>query len=338
MIAATFIKPYSIKPLPFKIGKPNFGEVLVKVHKAGICGSDLAIVSGQHPRARPPMVVGHEFSGEIVELGNNDDNHLQIGSRVTVFPLLVCGNCYACRNKFSHVCSTLRLIGFDRTGGMAEYVTVPIDLIVPLPDNIDYEIGALIEPLAVCIHAISMSKVQVNDTVFILGAGPIGLLTAMLLRQKGVKRLYISDIDSFRLNIARDLGINALNSNDSDILCFANEQTEGNLADMVFEVAGVQSTADQMTKLVRPRGSIINVSVFKKAPVVDMRAVNFKELRVIGTRVYTREDYKKALQIAPNLPLNKIITHRLPLTEVESAFEVVFKQKQVCKILLDCSS
>ena len=86
MIAATFIKPYSIKPLPFKIGKPNFGEVLVKVHKAGICGSDLAIVSGQHPRARPPMVVGHEFSGEIVELGNNDDNHLQIGSRAHVDP------------------------------------------------------------------------------------------------------------------------------------------------------------------------------------------------------------------------------------------------------------
>ena len=336
MIAATFLKPYSIEPLTIETTKPSSGEALVRVHTAGICGSDLAIVSGQHPRAKPPLVIGHEFSGEIAELGANDGGHFQIGDRITLFPLLVCGVCYACRNDLSHVCSSLRLVGFDRTGGMAEYVTVPLELIVPLPDTVSYEVGALIEPLAVCVHAVNMSMVQVNDTVFVLGAGPIGLLTAMILQQKGIKNLYITDIDPFRLNIARTLDLCALNSKEIDILRFAADQTDGDLADIVFEVAGVQSTADHMTKLVRPRGTIVNVSVFKKAPVVDMRSVNFKELRIIGTRVYTKTDYQKALQIAPNLPLDKIISHRLPLTEVGTAFRTIFDQNKVCKVLLNC--
>jgi (R,R)-butanediol dehydrogenase / meso-butanediol dehydrogenase / diacetyl reductase len=333
MLSATFIGPYEIEARETEIPVPGHGEVLLKVYASGICGSDLAIVSGQHPRAKPPLVIGHEFSGAVTSLGAGPTGDFQIGDRVTLFPLLTCGTCYACRNGFSHVCASLRLIGFDRTGGMADYVVVPADLLVRLPADMTYETGALIEPLAVCIHAVSRTTVRPEDTVVVLGAGPIGLLTAMTLRSKGVEKIYVTDIDPFRLDIVRALRFEALDSSQSDIVAYIKDVTGGDMADRVFEVAGVQDSATQMTDLVRPRGTVVNVSVFKKQPMVDMRSVNFKELTIIGTRVYTPADYRTALDIAGTMPLREIVSHRLPLTEVAGAFKTIFNGDRVCKVL-----
>ena len=333
MLSATFQGPYKIEALETDIPSPGDGEVLVKVYASGICGSDLAIVSGQHPRAKPPLVIGHEFAGEVVSLGGGDTGEFQTGDRVTLFPLLTCGTCYACRNGFSHVCASLRLIGFDRNGGMADYVTVPVDLLVRLPNDMTYDVGALIEPLAVCIHAVGRTTVRKEDAVVVLGAGPIGLLTAMTLRSIGVEKLYITDIDPFRLDIARSLKFDAVDSSQTDIVEYIKAATNGDMADRLFEVAGVQASATQMTELVRPRGTIVNVSVYKKQPVVDMRSVNFKELTLIGTRVYTQDDYRIALDIAGAMPLDQIVSHRLPLTEVAGAFKTIFDGNQVCKVL-----
>lgn len=333
MKAATYLEPYRIEAQEAPVPTPGTGEALVKIYASGVCGSDLAIVSGRHPRATPPLIIGHEFAGEVVDVGDGDTGGIRVGDRVTLFPLLTCGACYACRNGFSHVCATLRLIGFDRHGGMADYVSVPADLLVPLPEGLSYETGALIEPLAVCIHAASMTTVQPEDTVAVLGAGPIGLLTAIVLRHQGVEKLCITDINPFRLDIARSLGFDALDGSETDIVSCIQDITNGDMADRVFEVAGVQATAGQMTELVRPRGTIVNVSVFKEPPAVDMRSVNFKELTIVGTRVYTRDDYRVALDIAGSLPLDPIVTHRLPLTEVSGAFKTIFDGDRVCKVL-----
>ena len=333
MLAATYLDAYKIEALETPIPKPGKNEALIKVFSCGICGSDLAIVSGKHPRAKPPLVIGHEFAGEVVELPKGADIDIKIGDSVTLFPLLTCGECYACRHGFSHVCKHLQLIGFDRNGGMAEYVSAPLDMLVKLPDFMSYETGSLIEPLSVCVHSVDMSPVTPADNTVVIGAGPIGLLTAMVLQHLGVENLYISDIDPFRIEIAKSIGLNAINSAEVDIVKYIEEITSGDFADIVFEVAGVQESARQMTELLRSRGTIINVSVFKNQPVVDMRAINYKELTVIGTRVYTMDDYRQAIEIAGELPLHKIVTHRLPLTNVSNAFDLYFSGKNVCKVL-----
>jgi threonine dehydrogenase-like Zn-dependent dehydrogenase len=154
-----------------------------------------------------------------------------------------------------------------------------------------------------------------------------------LVLSKGVEKIYVTDIDPFRLDIVRALRFEALDSSQSDIVAYIKDVTGGDMADRVFEVAGVQDSATQMTDLVRPRGTVVNVSVFKKQPMVDMRSVNFKELTIIGTRVYTPADYRTALDIAGTMPLGEIVSHRLPLTEVAGAFKTIFNGDRVCKVL-----
>lgn len=333
MLAATYLDAYKIEVLETPIPKPGENEALIRVFSSGVCGSDLAIISGKHPRAKPPLIIGHEFAGEVVELPQGARIDIKVGDKVTLFPLLTCGKCYACRHGFSHVCKTLWLVGFDRNGGMAEYVAVPQDMLVKLPESMSYEAGSMIEPLSVCVHSVSMSPVKPDDKVVVIGAGPIGLLTAMVLQHLDVAHVHITDIDPFRLKIADSVGLNALNSAEIDIVKYIEEITNGDFADIVFEVAGVQESARQMTELLRPRGTIVNVSVFKNQPVVDMRSINFKELTVIGTRVYTLDDFGRAIQIADELPLSKIVSHRLPLTEVPDAFNLFFSGQNVCKVL-----
>jgi len=333
MLAATYLDPNHIEPVETAITEPGKQEALVKIYSSGICGSDLTIVSGNHPRATAPLIIGHEFAGEIVELPPPDQSQFQVGDKVTLFPLLSCGHCYACRNGLGHVCSTLRVIGFDRNGGMAEFVNLPIDNLIKLPQTMSYEVGSLLEPLSVAVHAVNMVSIESGKKILVIGAGPIGLLIAMVLKYYDVKEVYITDINDHRLEIAASLGLDTINSLKTNILEYINDKTNGDLADIIFEVAGVQESARQMTELLRPRGSIVNVSVFKKQPVVDMRAVNFKELTIVGSRVYARDDFLKAIEISSQIPLAKIVTHRLPLTEVANAFNLFKEKENVCKVL-----
>jgi 2-desacetyl-2-hydroxyethyl bacteriochlorophyllide A dehydrogenase len=335
MLAATYLEKNKILAKSHPLPVPGTNEALVKVFSTGICGSDLAIVSGSHPRAKPPLIIGHEFAGEIIELSKPGKSNLRIGNKVTLYPLISCGDCYACRNGLSHVCSSLRVIGFDRDGGLAGYASLPIDMLVKIPDSMSYEEGSLIEPLSVAVHSINMKSVSPDDKILVLGAGPIGLLTAMVLKFQGIDDLYISDINNFRLQIAESLGLRTINSLDTDIYKFIQDTTNGDMTDIVFEVAGVQESAEQMIDLVRPRGTIINVSVFKKHPNIDMRSINFKELTVIGSRVYTRNDFEKAIDISSHLPLTEIVSHRLPLSDVSDAFRLHKEEENVCKVLLN---
>ena len=335
MMAAIYSEPNRIEIQEVRIPKTAIGDALIRVHSCGICGSDLAIVSGKHPRVTPPLIIGHEFSGEIVSINSDEKSNVQIGDEVVVYPLLSCGRCFACRNGFEHVCKDLRVIGFDRDGGMAEYIVLPLDKLIKLPGSFDLDIGPLIEPLSVCVHAISMIDLKPEYKIVVLGAGPIGLLTAMVLKHQGISNLHITDISSYRLQIARKLGLQALNTNEVNIVQYMEDATSGDMADIVFEIAGVPESARQMTDLVHPRGTIVNVSVFKNQPVVDMRGINFKELTIVGSRVYTRDDFKKAIQMAPELPLREIVTHRFPLSGVANAFQMLFNNENACKVLFN---
>jgi (R,R)-butanediol dehydrogenase/meso-butanediol dehydrogenase/diacetyl reductase len=187
------------------IPEPGIDEVLIKVSYAGICGTDIHIYHGKHPRAKGPLVMGHEFCGEIVKCPESSE--LNVGDFVTAEPLISCGTCFTCLSGHPHVCKTLGLYGIDANGAFAEYVTMPVKKVYKIPKEIKRQFGALIEPIAVAIHALRISNLKISDTVCILGGGPIGLLLALTSKAAGCKDVIICEMNSYRLELAKKYGI-----------------------------------------------------------------------------------------------------------------------------------
>jgi threonine dehydrogenase-like Zn-dependent dehydrogenase len=331
MLAARYLGPNRIDPV--QVPKPVVGdeEALIKVDACGFCGSDLGIVSGVHPRAKAPLTLGHEFCG-TVELIRSASAMFKRGDLVAAYPLISCGTCVACRIGASHVCHKLRLYGIDADGAMAEYVRLPVSSLLPLPKNMPPQVGAVVEPLAVAIHGVSLANLENTTSAVVMGAGPIGLLTALVARTRNLASVLISDILPSRLALAKRLGLNAVAA--GELKNIVEETTGGNGVDLIFECAGVPSTARDMTDLVRSRGTIVNLGVFKEPVEIDMQAINFKEIAILGSRVYTRPDFETAIELAATLPISKIVTHSFSLTEVQRAFDLFRQGLDVCKVLI----
>jgi 2-desacetyl-2-hydroxyethyl bacteriochlorophyllide A dehydrogenase len=276
--------------------------------------------------------VGHEFCGRVVEICG-DSAGIRVGDRVTLYPLISCGRCYVCRNGNPHVCRMLRLYGIDTEGGMAGFVKAPARQLIKIPESMQSAVGALLEPFAVGLHAVSRVSVRAGDTAVVLGGGPIGLITALSLRLAGVQRIFISELQPFRLQLARSLGFTAVNA--GGVAEVVRETTGGEGADVLFECAGYAPVALQMTDLVRPRGVIVNVGVFKKPVEVNLLAVNFKELSIVGSRVYAMSDFERAVELAPSVPLVELVTHQFPLARVTEAFATFKAGENVCKVLVE---
>ena len=269
------------------------GEVLIRVAYAGVCGSDMIIYQGVHPRAKAPLVMGHEFSG-IIEKG---DGAFPEGAPVTVYPLLSCGRCDPCNNGYTHVCNTLRLIGIDCDGGMAEYVKVPANTVHPLPAGFPLKLGAFVEPVAVGVHAVSRSGYQPGDTAVVYGAGPIGFCVASCLGYFGASRILIVETNPHRLDIARQLGFTVIDPTREDIRARVLEYTHGRNADLAFDCAAHPSVHGSILDILRVQGTGIVVGSYKKPAEVDLLKIEFKELKLVGTRVYTPRDFGVAIQM-----------------------------------------
>jgi threonine dehydrogenase-like Zn-dependent dehydrogenase len=332
MLAARYLGPDRIEPIDISIPTLSDGEVLVKVEACGFCGSDLGIVAGMHPRAKVPLTLGHEFCGTVEDV-RGGEGEFRPGDRVTACPLIACGNCFVCREGFPTACRNLRLYGIDFDGAMAEYVRLPFRSLLPIPEGMSPILGALVEPLAVAIRGVALASLAQARTIVVMGAGPIGLLTALVASARSSGTVLVSDILPSRLALASRLGLSAVSSGAQLRQC-VDAATNAEGADLLFECTGVPSAARQMTDLVRPHGTIVNLGVFKKPTEIDLQAVNFKELSIIGSRVYTREQFEEAIRMAQKLPISQIVTHTFPLREVRSAFEHFRAGKDSCKIIL----
>ena len=175
------------------------GEALIKVKYVGICGSDIAIYTGKNHRAKLPVIPGHELVGEITEISDEGKSDFKIGDRITVLPTLACEKCELCMGGKRHLCKSIHFIGIQTDGGYAEYVKVPVNNLYHLPDSLSFEKGVLVEPLAVAIHAVRLANVQIGDKALIIGAGPIGLLVAMIARLSGCLNVIISEVSPSRI-------------------------------------------------------------------------------------------------------------------------------------------
>ncbi len=297
------------------------GWALVKISHAGICGTDLNIYAGTHPRAKAPLIMGHEFSGTLVQ----DTPSLPSGTRVTAYPLLSCGECEPCRTGNSHVCNSLRLLGIDCDGGMAEYCACPIDTLIPLPDGCTDKVGAFIEPIAVTVHAIRETGYVPGDNAIVIGAGNIGLSTALTLRKFGAVDVVIAEFNPIRAKLAQDLGFEVVDSSKVDLASFAKEHCPAGGFDWVYDCAGVQAVAEILLDLVKVKGHIVIVASYKKAPTIPLFQGMTKEIDIRFCRVYRRKDFAIAAQLAADPSYAKILTHILPVDEAQKGFDLLFQ-------------
>ncbi len=318
---------------------PEPGYVQLRVSHCGICGTDLHLFHGNmDQRVTLPQVIGHESSGVIEAIGG-DTGDWKTGDRVTVRPLDPCGQCAACKRGFSHVCQKLKFIGIDAPGAMQSLWTVPAHTLHRLPDNLTLEHAALVEPIAVACHDVRLGEVASGEFAVVIGGGPIGALVALVAKNKGA-RVIVTEINPFRVSLLKKLGLEVYDPRSVDIAALVQSETNGAGADVVFEVSGAAAGAELMTKLPGVRGRIVMVAVFPKPVPVDLHKFFWREMRLIGTRVYEPMDFDEAIDLLANsaIPFRELITGVYPLDGLEKGLLQMEQGADVMKILIDCSA
>jgi (R,R)-butanediol dehydrogenase / meso-butanediol dehydrogenase / diacetyl reductase len=317
---------------------PAAGQVQIQVSHCGICGTDLHIFHGKMDhRVKLPQVIGHEMSGVITAVGEGVEAW-SAGDRVTVRPLDPCGACPACLAGHSHICMNLKFIGIDTPGAMQGLWTVPAHTLHRLPASLGFEHAALIEPLSVACHDVRLGEVKAGEFAVVQGGGPIGMLIALVAKLAGAQVL-VSEVNPFRLELARSFGVEAIDPRSADLVAAVNERTGGAGADVVFEVAGVPQSAEMMTRLPRTRGRIVVVAIYSQPVPVELFKFFWRELRMIGARVYEAQDFERAIEIAAagSLPLDGLITKVVPFEGLAGAFREMESGGDMMKVLVRCS-
>ena len=338
MRAAFFEGNQKIQVGPCVPLEPGEGQVQIRVAYCGICGTDLHLFHGAMAhRLRLPHVMGHEMSGTIAAVGGGVSGYGP-GDRVTVRPLDPCGHCPACRSGCSHICHNLKFIGIDTPGALQGLWTVPAHTLHRLPESVSMQLGAMVEPLAVACHDVRMGEVAEGHHVVVVGGGPIGVLVATVAQIRG-GRVLMAEINPFRLRLARELGIEAVDPREVDLPALVNERTAGAGADVVFEVSGSAAGAEMMTKLPRTRGRIVVVALFAEPPRVDLFRFFWRELKLAGARVYEPQDFEAAIALAASRQqcLERLITAVEPLDRLEASMRRMEGGGEVMKILIRCA-
>ncbi|WGK69104.1 alcohol dehydrogenase catalytic domain-containing protein [Candidatus Haliotispira prima] len=327
-------KHFSVSEGQEKAPRPT--EAKIRVAYCGICGTDLHIYHGKmDARTGHNRITGHECSGEIVELGR-DVTDFRVGDRVVVRPLASCGDCPACAAGHSHICHNLNFMGVDSEGAFQEYWTVPAKLLHRVPEKISLKQAALAEPLAVACHDVRLGEVKAGEYVVVLGGGPIGLLVALVARERGA-RVLVSEINSYRLGLARELGLEAANPKEQDLVQLVKRESGTAGADVVFEVTGTEAGAELMTQLPKTRGRIVVVAIYSFRPTVDLFGFFWRELHVCGARVYEAEDFEESLRLlAEGLAADTLISGVHPLGDLQATFEHLEADPRAMKTLIDC--
>jgi len=330
----------SIDLKPAEAPDLNPGQARINVAYCGVCGTDLHIYRGHmDQRVKFPQVIGHEMSGTVAEVAS-DVTTVTAGDPVVVRPLDPCGQCGACSSGNSHICYKLNFIGIDSAGAFQHSFVVPAHTLHKLPAGLDLRLAALIEPLAVACHDNRLGRVAPSENVVVLGGGPIGLLNAMVAQTKGARKIIVSEVNESRLKLAEELGFLTMNPIKDDVVKFVEAETDGKGADVVFEVSGAKSAIASMTDLAAARGRIVIVAIVPEPAPVNLFKVFWRELQLIGTRVYEPQDYEEAIQLVDSgkLQLDKLITAEMPLPKLADAFKSLDENPDHVKILIDCSA
>lgn len=298
MLQQVMTAPGEIEFREVAIPEIKANQVKIKIRKIGICGSDIHVYHGKHPFTSYPVTQGHEVSGEIVELGK-EVKDLRIGQKVTIQPQVVCGKCHPCRHGKYNLCEELKVMGFQTTGVASQYFVTENSKVTPLPEEMSDDEGAMIEPLAVAVHAVKRAGDVKGLKIAVLGAGPIGNLVAQAAKGMGAESVLITDISDIRLEKAKECGV-AYTANtkredfgEAMLRCFGPDK-----ADVIYDCAGNDITMGQAIKYARKGSTIILVAVYEGMAAVDLAVLNDHELDLNTTMMYRDEDYREAIKLA----------------------------------------
>lgn len=296
MKQAVMTAPGEIKIREIEVPEPGKDEVLLRIQRIGVCGSDVHVFHGLHPYTSYPVVQGHEFSATLAAVGDGVEG-LTPGMKVTSMPQIVCGKCAPCLRGDYHICDYLKVQGFQAPGCAQEYWVTDAEKVIPLPDSFSYEQGALVEPVSVAVHSTSRARDIEGRRVAVLGAGPIGNLVGQVARANGAQVL-ITDLSDYRLEIAQQCGLARISNAAKENLADAAARIFGpDGFDVVFECVGVEDTMTAAIENIQKGGTIVVVGVFGEKPRIDMGLVQDRELNLHGTLMYQRPDYERAVEL-----------------------------------------
>lgn len=317
---------------------PKPGEVQIDVAFTGVCGTDLHVLHGNMDhRVTLPAVIGHEMSGRISALGEGV-SAWNIGDPVTVMPLDWCGDCPACHAGHQHICHNLNFIGIDTPGSLQKQWNVPENVLVRIPESLRLDHAALVEPVAVAVHDVRRAGLQPGEKTVIIGGGPIGVLIAVTARHAGAD-VVVLELDSGRRAMIRELGIEVLDPAAQDQIEWVNTWTGGAGADVVFEVSGAAAAVLGATSLAKVRGRLVIVAIHPQPRPLDLQRVFWRELTILGARVYERCDFETAVALLADgvIPADQLITRTVPLDRTMDAFTQL-AAGDAMKILIDCQA
>lgn len=335
MRTASYVGEGRIEPREIDPVAPGPDDVRIRVAYAGICGTDLHVLHGHMDhRVTPPQPIGHEMSGTIESVGSGVTEFTP-GQSVTVMPLLWCEQCPACLAGHRHICQNLDFVGIETPGAMQELWTVPASIVVPVPDAVDLAHAALIEPLAVAAHDVRRARLTAGETALVIGGGPIGQLIALVAARTGAN-VILAEPNPERRALAAKHGGHVVDPLNEDLAAVVQRRTSGAGADVVFEVAGIAATALDATAHAKVRGRVVMVAIHPRPVPIDLHHVFWRELEILGARVYEREDFERAVSLIASgeIPAADLITDIVPLDVAAHAFASL-SEARAMKALVD---
>lgn len=310
-------------------------DILVKVKAVGICGSDIHIYNGSNPLATYPRVIGHEVSGEVIKAGK-EVKKVKKGDKVAIDPVSSCGVCYACRSGNKNVCKELKVMGVHVDGGMQEYLVVDEDRIHKFNSDISFEEGAMIEPFTIAAQSTFKGDIREGDSVFVMGAGPIGLAILQVAKVKGAK-VIISDLNSYRLKIAKELGADeTINPQNESIEEKVMKFTNGEGANVIIDAVCIPQTLEQAIELASPAGRVVVLGFHSQPSSIAQVNITKKGLEIKGSRLHNNK-FPEVIEWFNTKKVNptSLISHRFKLEEIDKVFELIkANTEKICKIVV----
>lgn len=338
MIQQEITGPGAIRYIEIPVPEVGSGQVLIRVKRIGICGSDIHVYHGKHPYVLYPVSQGHEVSGEVAAVGEGVSG-LSIGDKVTIEPQNFCGRCYPCTHGKYNLCEELKVMGFQTTGAGSEYFLAEASKVVPLPEGMSLDEGAMIEPLAVTVHACKRSGDVAGKSVIVLGAGPIGILLCQTLKAYGAARVMVTDVSDYRLELAKQCGADFVcNTMNADFGKAVIEYLGPDKADIIYDCAGNDITMDQAIQNARKGSVIMLIAVFAGMATVDLAKLNDSEIDLMTSMMYRHEDYVDAIRIVGDglVDLKPLISKHFAFADFVKAYEYIDQNReQTMKVLID---
>ncbi len=335
---AHVVAPGRVELLPRPMPEPGFADVLIQVRAVTLCGSDLHIFKGKHPAAALPVSVGHEIAGEVIAVGEGV-TRVRIGDRVAIEPVIACGACHFCQRGQYHLCTDISFQYRRGQGGLSTHFCAPERWVHRLPERANYAEGALLEPLSVALHALKVSGLKLGQSCAIFGAGAIGLLLLQAARLAGAEPVFIVDLRPFRLAQAMELGAAAaLDNREGKAVEQILDMTAGLGVEVAFEAVGLPVTLQQTLQSLRKGGKATLVGLFEQAEVLLPANIFVqREISLAGSQGYNWNFQEAVLMLAARrVDLQRLVTHRFSLENVQDAFELLADSSaEAVKILVE---